>query len=194
MTRHPHDMTMQEHETTPVDPGAEVPAADAAGLPGTPAEPTGNAPDPLAVLQQAQAEIAELKDAWLRAKAETENVRRQSSIDVAKAHKFGIETFAADLLAVKDSLEQALAVEHATPEQLRGGVELTLRQLAAAFDRARIEDIDPAGQPFDPHRHQAVQVVDAAGPPNTVVQVFQKGYLLNDRVIRPALVTVSRND
>ena len=192
---HPNDhaKTMQDTDSRPGDPGDQGPAtpndmndafADAAGVEA--------APD-VSALKKAQVEIAELKDAWLRAKAETENIRRQSAIDVAKAHKFGIESFAADLLAVKDSLEQALAVEHATPEQLRAGVELTLRQLAAAFERARVEEIDPAGQPFDPHRHQAMQLVDSDGPPNAVVQVYQKGYLLNDRVLRPALVTVAKN-
>ena len=145
-----------------------------------------------APLQKAAEEIAELKDAWLRAKAEVENTRRQGALDVAKAHKFAIERFAEDLLPVADSLQQALSVENATPEQLRSGVELTLKQLQAAFGRAQLVEIDPAGAKFDPHQHQAMQMVDADQAPNTVVQVFQKGYALNDRVLRPALVTVAK--
>lgn len=144
-------------------------------------------------LKGAQAEIAELKDAWLRARADVDNVRRQSSESVAKAHKFAVEKFAEDLLPVRDALEQSLAVPNATPEQLRSGVELTLRQIDAAFGRAHLTEIDPVGEKFDPHRHQAMQLVESDQPANTVVQVMQKGYALNDRVLRPALVTVSKS-
>jgi molecular chaperone GrpE len=143
-------------------------------------------------LKRAEAEIAELKDAWLRARAETENVRRQAAQDATRATKFAVEKFAEDLLPVKDALEQALAVGHATPEQLRAGVELTLRQLESAFGRAQLTVIDPAGEKFDPHRHQAMQLVDSELAPNTVVQVLQKGYALHDRVLRPALVSVAK--
>ena len=145
-------------------------------------------------LARAQGEAAEMRDAWLRARAETENVRRQAQVDVAKAHKYAIEKFAEDLLAVKDALEHALAAgENVPAETLREGSELTLKQLSAAFGRAAIREIDPAGQKFDPHLHQAMSVVDSNLPPNTVVTVYQKGYLLNDRVLRPALVTVSKS-
>ena len=148
------------------------------------------AADPLA---KAQAEIAELKDAWLRARAETENVRRQGQADVARAHKYAIETFAKELLPVRDALEQTLAADASVSiETLKTGAELTLKSLDAAFARAQIAEIDPAGQKFDPHRHEAMQVVPSHQPPNTVVTVFQKGYLMNDRVLRPALVTVSK--
>ena len=148
------------------------------------------AADPLAL---AQAEIAELKDAWLRARAETENVRRQGQADVARAHKYAIETFAKELLTVRDALEQTLAADASVSvETLKEGAELTLKSLDAAFARAQITAIDPAGQKFDPHRHEAMQVVPSNQPPNTVVTVFQKGYLINDRVLRPALVTVSK--
>jgi molecular chaperone GrpE len=150
------------------------------------------APDLLELLQKAEAEVADLKDAWLRARADLENARRQAALDVTKAHKFAIEKFAADLVPVADSLQQALAVENATPEQLRAGVELTLRQLQAAFGRAQLGEVDPAGEKFDPHLHQAMQMVESEQPANTVVQVFQKGYVLNDRVLRPALVTVAK--
>lgn len=145
-------------------------------------------------LAKAQAEAAEMKDAWLRARAEIENVRRQGQADVAKAHKFAIEKFAEDLLPVKDALEQTLAADQSvSPETLKAGADLTLKSLDAAFSRAAIKEIDPTGQKFDPHLHQAMQAVDSKLPPNTVVTVFQKGYLLNDRVLRPALVTVSKS-
>jgi molecular chaperone GrpE len=155
--------------------------------------PSGDpAPDLLELLQKAEGEVADLRDAWLRARADLDNARKQAALDVTKAHKFAIEKFAAELLPVADSLQQALAVENATPEQLRAGVELTLKQLQAAFGRAQLTEIDPAGARFDPHLHQAMQMVDSDQPANTVVQVFQKGYALNDRVLRPALVAVAK--
>jgi len=197
-----HAPTMQEPiQDNPTDRASQSPPpAKAHGdklenaLGGIIDEPIADAraDDVSAQLQKASDEIAELKDAWLRAKAEVENTRRQGALDVAKAHKFAIERFAEDLLPVADSLQQALAVENATPEQLRSGVELTLKQLQAAFGRAQLVEIDPTGEKFDPHQHQAMQMVDAGQPPNTVVQVFQKGYALNDRVLRPALVTVAK--
>jgi molecular chaperone GrpE len=163
-------------------------------LPPTPepGAPGQSAPedDPL---HKALAEAAEMKDAWLRARAETENVRRQGQADVARAHKYAIEKFAEDLLAVKDALEQTAAADASVSvETLKAGVDLTLKSLDAAFARAQIREIDAAGQKFDPHQHQAMLVVDSDLPPNTVVTVFQKGYLINDRVLRPALVTVSK--
>lgn len=144
-------------------------------------------------LEKALAEAAEMKDAWLRARAEVENVRRQGQADVARASKYAIEKFAEDLLGVKDALQQTLAADRTVSvETLKSGAELTLKALDAAFERAQIRDIDPAGQRFDPHRHQAMQVVPSDLPPNTVVTVLQKGYLINDRVLRPALVSVSK--
>lgn len=154
--------------------------------------PADPAPDIGALLKKAHSEAAELKDAWLRARADVENLRKQAVADVAKAHKYAIEKFAEQLLPVKDALETALATGQSAPEALRAGVELTLKQLAAAFDKAQIVEIDPAGEKFDPHRHQAMAVVDSGGLPNHVVQVFQKGYLLNDRVLRPAMVAVAK--
>lgn len=145
--------------------------------------------------RKALADVEQMKDAWLRARAETDNVRRQAQTDVAKAYKFAVEKFAGDLLPVKDALEQALsAAAGASSETLRTGTELTLKALNAAFAKAGIAEIDPAGQKFDPHRHEAMQVVESPLPPNTVVTVYQKGYLINDRILRPALVTVSRPD
>lgn len=145
-------------------------------------------------LSKAMAEAAEMKDAWLRARAEVENVRRQGQTDIAKAHKYAIEKFAQDLLTVKDALEQTLAADQSvSAETLKAGADLTLKSLNSAFGRAAIKEIDPAGQKFDPHLHQAMQAVESNLPPNTVVTVFQKGYLLNDRVLRPALVTVAKS-
>jgi molecular chaperone GrpE len=154
--------------------------------------PADPAPDLGTLLRKAEDEAAELRDAWLRARADVENIRRQAANDVARAHRYAIERFAGDLLQVKDALESTLAAVNASPDALRAGDELTLKQLAAAFDKAEITAIDPAGAPFDPHQHQAMTTVDVAQPANTVVQVFQKGYRLNDRVLRPALVAVAK--
>jgi len=155
------------------------------------AEGSEPAPHLAALLKEAEDEAARLKDAWLRAKAETENVRKQAQNDLAKAHKYAIERFAQDLLTVKDALELSLATPNATIETLKDGVELTLKNLNAAFDKARIVEINPVGEKYDPHRHQAMTMIQSGEPPGTVVQVFQKGYLLNDRVLRPALVAVA---
>jgi len=169
------------------NPAGEQPGIDRV----TDAAPADPAPDLAQILKKAETEVADLKDAWLRAKAETENVRRMGQSDVARAHKFAVERFASELLAVRDALEQTLSTGHATPEQLREGVELTLKALVAAFDRTSIAPLDPAGEKFDPNRHQAMAMIPSSKPAQTVVQVFQKGYLLHDRVLRPALVAVS---
>ena len=146
-----------------------------------------------ALLKKAEAEAAELRDAWLRAKAETDNLRKQAQNDIAKAHKYAVERFAQELLTVRDALELALATPHDTIEALKDGVELTLKNLSAAFDKARIIEINPVGERYDPHRHQAMTMIESDQPAGTVVQVFQKGYLLNDRVLRPALVAVAKS-
>jgi len=182
-------MTPKNDPTAPID---VVPA----GSPATAQVPDSGevahvADDITAQLVRVQYEVAELKDAWLRAKAETDNVRRIAQADVAKAHKYAVERFAEDLLPVKDALEQTLAVDGVTLETLRSGAELTLKALQSAFSRAQVAELNPAGEKFDPHRHQAMQLVASDQPANTVVDVFQKGYLVNDRVLRPALVTVS---
>ena len=154
------------------------------------------APDqnPADELAKAQAEIASLKDAFLRAKAETDNARKIAQADVAKAHKFAIESFAEDLLPVKDALEKALATPNQTVDSLKAGADLTLKALQNALSRGGVIEVDPAGQKFDPNRHQAMQLVSSAQPANTVVDVYQKGYLINDRILRPALVTVSNGE
>jgi len=143
-------------------------------------------------VRQAELKAAEHHDAWLRAKAETENVRRRAQEDIAKASKFAAEKFATAMLPVKDSLEAALATENQTVEKMREGVELTLRQLVSAFEGASLVEENPVGQKFDPNRHQAISMIEADAEANTVVTVLQKGYLLNERVIRPAMVMVSK--
>ena len=143
-------------------------------------------------LRQAELKAAEHHDAWLRAKAETENMRRRAQDDIAKASKFAAEKFATAMLPVKDSLEAALATENQTVEKMREGVELTLKQLISAFEGAKLAEENPLGQKFDPNKHQAISMVEADAEPNTVVTVLQKGYLLSERVIRPAMVMVSK--
>ncbi len=144
------------------------------------------------MLKAAELKAAEHHDAWLRAKAEGENIRRRAQDDIAKAGKFAVERFAGELLAVKDSLEAALANENQTAEALKGGVELTLRQLVSAFEKSNLAEVNPLGEKFDPHKHQAISQLEADGEPNHVITVLQKGYQLHERVIRPALVVVSK--
>ncbi len=148
-------------------------------------------------LATALAKAQAWEEEYLRARADMENLRKRSAQEVLNASKFAIEGFAESLLAVADSLEMALAVENQTLEGLRGGVELTLKQLQQAFQKGKLSPIDPVGEKFDPNRHQAVSMVDgaAANPPvpsNHVVQVMQKGYMVADRVLRPAIVIVAQ--
>jgi molecular chaperone GrpE len=173
----------------PQDPG---PANDAPSTAATAESASAGDGAAAEQLRKAEQEASAMKDAYLRARADVENVRRQAQADVAKAHRYGIEKFAESLLPVKDALESALSTQNATPEALRAGVELTLKQLAAAFEKAQLTTIDPAGEKFDPHAHQAMAMVPSDQPANTVVQVMQKGYRLNDRVLRPAMVMVAK--
>lgn len=143
-------------------------------------------------LKEAEAKAAEHYDAWVRAKAETENIRKRAQTDVTNAHKYAIENFSNALLDVMDSLDAALAIENATIESYKNGMELTHKQLLTAFDKFGISVIDPKEEKFDPHQHQAMCMVDSELAPNTVVQVMQKGYKLQDRILRPALVSVSK--
>jgi molecular chaperone GrpE len=148
-----------------------------------------------AELQAALAKANENYELYLRAAADAENARRRAQDDIAKAHKYGIESFAEALVPVADSLEKALEAANATPEAMREGVELTLKQLHAAFEKGRLAEINPVGQKFDPHLHQAISMVpgEQAGgvAPSHVVAVLQKGWKIADRVLRPALVTVA---
>lgn len=143
-------------------------------------------------LKQAELLAEEHHDAWLRAKAEGDNIRKRAQEDVAKAHKFAVENFANELLAVKDSLEAALNAEVPSIDNLKNGVELTLKQLSSAFSKSNLQEINPIGEKFDAHKHQAISMIDSDAEANTVVAVLQKGYQLHDRMIRPALVTVAK--
>ena len=152
--------------------------------------------DPLSLAQAElatlQAKSAELADQFLRAKAEAENARRRAEDEISKARKFAVESFAESLLPVTDSLEASLLIKDATPEQIREGAQATLRQLSAALERNKVIAVNPpAGEKFDPHKHQAISMVPADQEANTVVSVLQKGYTIAERVLRPALVTVA---
>lgn len=155
--------------------------------------PAGTLPsDPATELAALQVKHTEVADAYLRAKAEAENTRRRAEEEMSKARKFAIESFAESLLPVTDSLEAAITIPNATPEQLLEGVHATLRQLTQALERHKVVQIaPPVGTKFDPHQHQAISVVPADQEANTVVAVLQKGFLIADRVLRPALVTVA---
>ncbi len=144
------------------------------------------------LLKEAERKAKEHYDAWMYAKAEAENIRRRAHEDTDKARKFALEKFSGELLAVKDSLEAALAVETGDIASYKNGVELTHKQLASVFEKFSIAEVHPIGEKFDPHKHQAISMVEAEAEPNTVVQVLQKGYKLHERVIRPALVTVAK--
>ena len=164
--------------------------------PGAQAPENSEPLDPLAAAQAEvailQAKVAELQDQFVRGQAEVQNARRRADEEVSKARKFALESFADSLLPVLDSLEAGLAIQSATPEQIREGAEATLRQLKSAMERNKIIAIDPAaGAKFDPAQHQAISVVPAEQEANTVVTVLQKGYLIAERVLRPALVTVA---
>lgn len=143
-------------------------------------------------LQAAERKAQEHYDAWMYAKAESENIRRRAAEDVSKAQKFAVERFSNEMLAVKDSLEAGLAVQTENIESFKSGMELTLKQLSSVFEKFNIQEINPVGEKLDPHKHQAISMVDSDQPANTVVSVMQKGYSLNDRVLRPALVMVAK--
>jgi len=179
---------MQDQENQAV-PNPEAEAAPA--QPSTPADAgTASLEEQLA---STEARLAEMHDAFMRAKADGENIRRRAQEDVAKAHKFAVESFAEAMVPVKDSLEMALKVESPSLESLREGVEMTLKQLSAAFEKNRLLEIMPAqGDKLDPNKHQAVAVVPAEQEANTVVAVLQKGYMIADRLLRPAIVTAAQ--
>jgi molecular chaperone GrpE len=184
-----------KHMSDNASPSPPNDAQADAHAPGAGAEPAFDA-DPLAVAQAElavlQAKSAELADQYLRAKADAENARRRAEDEITKARKFAVESFAESLLPVADSLEAGLAIKDATAAQINEGAQATLRQLIAALERNKVIAINPeAGAKFDPHHHQAISVVPAEQEANTVVTVLQKGYLIAERVLRPALVTVA---
>jgi molecular chaperone GrpE len=181
---------MQDQEKTQEQ--VEQPAQAATETAENAAQPQAgpSAEDKLAA---AEAKASEMQDAFLRAKADAENIRRRAQEDVAKAHKFAIENFAEALVPVKDSLEMALKLDTPSVESLKEGVEMTLKQLSAAFERNRLIEVNPSpGEKLDPMKHQAISMVPAQQEANTIVSVLQKGYMIADRLLRPALVTVAQ--
>jgi len=179
------------------NPGASEPAAAPGNEPvaadNTAAPVTEGTPLLVRQLAELEAKLAEAQDAFLRAKADAENTRRRAQEDISKAHKFAVEGFAEALLPVRDSLEMALKIETPSIESLKEGVEMTLKQLSSAFERNRLVEVNPqAGEKLDPMKHQAISMVAAEQEANTIVSVLQKGYMISDRLLRPALVTVSQ--
>lgn len=175
---------MQHEDKTP-----ETDLQENAATPAQEAGAAGSIDDRIAELE---AQLAEQQAAVLYAKAEGENIRRRAADDIDKARKFALEKFSNELLAVKDSLDAALNVGSATLESYRDGVELTAKQLTSVFEKFSIVEINPVGEKFDPNKHQAIGAVESDEEANTVVNVLQKGYTLNERVLRPALVMVAK--
>ena len=177
--------------------GASEPVVEPAKEPVPPenaaAPSAGETPLLARQLAEIETKLAEAQDAFLRAKADAENIRRRAQEDISKAHKFAVESFAEALLPVRDSLEMALKIETPSIESLKEGVEMTLKQLSSAFERNRLVEVNPqVGEKLDPMKHQAISMVAAEQEANTVVSVLQKGYMISDRLLRPALVTVSQ--
>lgn len=175
---------MENNETNPQAAQQEQPK-QAEGVPET-------MPSMEEMLKAAELKAQEHYDAWMYAKAEGENIRRRAQEDISKAQKFAVERFSNELLAVMDSLQAGLAVETATVESFKSGMELTLKQLSSVFEKFNIKELNPVGEKFDAHKHQAIGMLESEQEPNTVVSVMQKGYTLNDRVLRPALVMVAK--
>lgn len=175
---------MEQQENTPQNEQSQA-SPDAAAATDT----TPNLED---MLKAAELKAQEHYDAWMYAKAEGENIRRRAAEDISKAQKFAVERFSNEMLAVKDSLEAGMAVQTENIESFKSGMELTLKQLTGVFEKFNIKEINPVGEKLDPHKHQAIGMVESDQPANTVVSVMQKGYSLNDRVLRPALVMVAK--
>ena len=185
-------MQDQENKDVTNQPEAEAPAAEAAAPQAAAAASAAGEPGLEEQLSATEAKLAEMHDAFMRAKADAENIRRRAQEDVSKAHKFAIESFAEAMVPVRDSLEMALKVETQTVEAIREGVEMTLKQLTAAFEKNRLIEVMPQpGEKLDPNKHQAVAVVPSEQEANTVVAVLQKGYMIADRLLRPAIVTAA---
>ena len=192
---------MEQTDTTPAQEQSEVipelnesiPEQGAASLPDGMSALEANGMSALEErLEKAEVNAQEHQDAWLRAKAEGENIRRRAQEDISKAQKFAVERFSNEMLAVKDSLEAGLAITTENVESFKSGMELTLKQLSSAFEKFNIKEINPLGEKFDAHKHQAIGMLDSEQEANTVVSVMQKGYALHDRVLRPALVMVAK--
>lgn len=179
---------MEQQENTPQIEQHEA-APDTGAAAG---QATDKTPSLEEMLQAAERKAQEHYDAWMYAKAEGENIRRRAAEDVSKAQKFAVEKFSGEMLAVMDSLQAGLAVQTENVESFKSGMELTLKQLSSVFEKFNIKEINPVGEKLDPHKHQAIGMVESDQPANTVVSVMQKGYTLSDRVLRPALVMVSK--
>ena len=178
---------MKHHENKPQEP-----ATTTQEQPLEAAEAPEVMPSLEEMLKQAELKAQEHHDAWLRAKADCENIRRRAQEDISKAQKFAVERFSNEMLAVMDSLQAGLAVETASVESFKSGMELTLKQLSSVFEKFNIKEINPVGEKFDAHKHQAIGMIDSEQEANTVVNVMQRGYTLNDRVLRPAMVMVAK--
>jgi len=188
-------MEQQDKRTAQDMENEQQQAAEAAGEAGEAGEPMSEsgAADLEAKLIEAQVKLTEMQDAFLRSKADAENVCRRAQEDISKAHKFAIESFAEALLPVRDSLEMALKVDTPSIESLKEGVDMTLKQLNSAFEKHRLLEVAPqVGEKLDPMKHQAIAAVPAEQDINTIVTLLQKGYVISDRLLRPALVTVSQ--
>lgn len=179
---------MEHAENNPQDPATSNPEQTQ----GENAHSPEVMPSMEEMLKQAELNAQEHHDAWLRAKAEGENIRRRAQEDISKAQKFAVERFSNEMLAVMDSLQAGLAVETASVESFKSGMELTLKQLSSVFEKFHIKEVNPVGEKFDAHKHQAIGMLESEQEANTVVNVMQRGYTLNDRVLRPALVMVAK--
>ncbi len=190
----PQPASQPESASAPATPEtANAEAAQTVSAEQLAEQALGNGLDLGQRLAEAEAKASEMQDAFLRAKAEMENIRRRAQEDISKAHKFAVEGFAESLLPVKDSLEMALKIETPSLESLKEGVEMTLKQLSAAFEKNRLVEVNPQpGEKLDPMKHQAISMVATDQEANTIVTVLQKGYMIADRLLRPALVTVSQ--
>ena len=189
---------MSQYKEAPTDPAAGTPAAPAESGAPHDLEPVPEIDQLRAELEQARTEAGENLDRFLRAKAEAENIRRRAEADVTAAHKYALDRFAAEIISVRDSLDLARMVElpkdtNPAVQKMHEGLDLTLKLMDSVFQKFGVTRLDPKGQKFDPERHQAISMVDSAEvPPGHVVNVVQKGYLLNDRLLRPAMVVVAR--
>ncbi|MBE9395910.1 nucleotide exchange factor GrpE [Pontibacterium sp. N1Y112] len=178
------EVTVEEQAATESDPLAEEATPELLSI-----------AELMSQLEVAQADVAALKDQILRGQAETQNIRRRAEQDVEKAHKFGVEKFATEMLGVVDNLERAIeaAGDDEAVKPMREGVEMTLDMLIGGLAKFNVEQLNPEGEAFNPELHQAMSMVPAEGvAPNTVVAVMQKGYSLNGRLVRPAMVMVSK--
>jgi molecular chaperone GrpE len=180
-------------DTKPENENLNPETAEVSAEAETPVEETVQEESLESKLAAAEQKAAEMQDAFLRAKAESENIRRHAQEDIAKAHKFAVEGFAKAMLAVKDSMEMALKTDAPTVESIKSGVEATLRQLNQVFEQNRVVEVEPQqGDKLDPNKHQAISTVQVDQEDNTIVSVLQKGYTLSDRLLRPAIVTVAK--